>query len=78
MTDIQEQAEPQVLAHGRFKLSQTPAGDLVAAAATGICDRCQSCGCGEQAEPRVIPAVMVKLLKGKLLKGVLGGHGPDA
>lgn len=67
-------AEPEVLAHGRFKLWSTPAGDLVAAAATGICDRCQSCGCGEQAEPRTIPAMVVKLLKnGKLLKGLTGG-----
>ena len=72
------QQTPEVLAHGRFKLSQTPGGDLVAAAATGICERCRECGCGEQAEPRVIPAVMVKLLKGKLLKGLTGGHGPES
>lgn len=74
-------AGPTVLAYGRFKLTEAPDGSLIAAAATDICDRCRECGCGEQREPKIIPAMMVKMLGGKL-RGLFGGDngepGPDA
>ena len=75
MTDVQAAAEPVVLAFGRYKLIEEPGGDLIAAAAVGLCERCQGCGCGEQVEPRRIPAIMARMLTGKL-KG-LTGRGND-
>lgn len=80
MTTDVEPVAPVVLAQGRFKLSEAPDGSLIAAAATGICERCRECGCGEQREPKIIPGMMVRMLGGKL-KGLLGGNdepGPDA
>lgn len=74
-TEVQE-AGPRVLAHGRFKLSEAPDGSLIAAAATGLCESCRECGCGDQHEPKIIPAMMVKMLGGKL-KGLFGGDNGD-
>lgn len=41
-------AEPVLIESGRYKLWQTPDGSPAVARATGICERCESCGCGEQ------------------------------
>lgn len=75
-TEVEQAAEPVVLAHGRFKLTEAPDGSLVAAAATDICDRCRECGCGEQREPKIIPAMMVRMLSGKL-RGLFSGDNGD-
>lgn len=73
--EVQPAAEPVVVAFGRYKLIEEPGGDLIAAAAVGLCERCQGCGCGEQVEPRRIPAMIARVLAGKL-KGVTGrGNG---
>lgn len=45
------EVEPVLLERGRYALTQMPAGHLVVTMAAPICERCQSCGCGEPQEP---------------------------
>jgi hypothetical protein len=45
---------PVIEGPGRYVVYQGPESWKIARA-VGICDRCQSCGCGEQAEPVDIP-----------------------
>lgn len=71
--------EPGVIeGPGRYKVYETPDGGWTIARAIGICRNCQSCGCGEQAEPVQIPAMVVQLAKrqgGKSVLGMLRGAG---
>jgi hypothetical protein len=39
---------------GRYRLFQTDGG-LILARAVDTCERCQECGCGQQAEPLPLP-----------------------
>jgi len=58
LTDQQEPAE-----RGRYALFVTPEGPVIARA-TGLCDTCQGCGCGQQQEPiSMTPAGVMKLIK---------------
>jgi len=56
-------AQPELLEAGRYKAFQAPDGSWVLARATGTCETCQSCGCGEQADPIHIPAMFVAMAK---------------
>lgn len=53
--------EPVVLEFGRYRVFQAPDGGWVIARAVGTCDRCQECGCGSQADPIMIPAMVIRL-----------------
>jgi hypothetical protein len=80
---VQSGTAPEVLEFGRYRMFETPDGGWVLARASGTCDRCQECGCGDQADPIHIPAMMVAMAKqgGGLgrakaaLRGVMG-RGP--
>ena len=52
---------PEVIEGGRYKVSRAPDGSWIIARATGTCDRCQGCGCGDQAELIQVPAMVVSL-----------------
>lgn len=57
---------------GRYVVYEAPDGGWVVARAAPICETCQNCGCGEQAEPIQVPALVIKLAsqqgKGNLLR----------
>jgi hypothetical protein len=79
-------AEPQE--RGRYAVYGQADGGLLIARATGLCERCQSCGCGEQAAPvGPIPGGLVQMARmaaaGKVrmpsvaqLKQLAGSKGP--
>jgi hypothetical protein len=46
---------PVVEGPGRYQVYEAPDGGWVIARATGICETCQGCGCGEQAEVVALP-----------------------
>lgn len=48
---------------GRYKVVQAPGGDWVIARSVDICETCRECGCGEQAEPVRIPAMVIQMAK---------------
>jgi hypothetical protein len=68
---------PEVLEAGRYKLTQDPAGGWHIGRAVGTCERCQSCGCGEQADVIHVPAMFIALARQgggmSALKAKLGG-----
>lgn len=70
---------PVVLEAGRYRLSQAPDGSLVLGRATGLCDTCAGCGCGDQSPPVHVPAMVMRMAKGGMLGRMLGGIGgvPD-
>lgn len=47
-------AEPEAVERGRYVLFEAPDG-LVLSRAVDTCERCQSCGCGTQADPLPLP-----------------------
>ena len=53
------EAGPEPVEHARHAVFNTPDGGMVIARAGPLCERCASCGCGEQADPIVIPPVAV-------------------
>lgn len=53
--ELDGQAEiAPVVEHGRYRLFATDGG-LVLARAVDTCERCQACGCGQQADPLPLP-----------------------
>lgn len=49
-------AGPEILeGPGRYVAYAAPDGEIVIARATGLCDKCASCGCGEQGDPVRLP-----------------------
>jgi hypothetical protein len=54
-------APPVIEGPGRYCVFQAPDGGWVVARAVGICDTCQACGCGEQAEPVQVPGLVIQL-----------------
>lgn len=62
---------PTVEGPGRYHVYAAPDGGWVVARAVGICETCENCGCGEQADPIVIPQMVIALAgqtgKGKLM-----------
>ena len=67
MTDQEVAAAPQTLEAGRYKLAQAPDGGLVLGRATGLCDACSGCGCGDQSPPVHVPAMVMRMAKGGML-----------
>ena len=55
--------EPVVLEYGRYRLFESPDGGWVVARAVETCETCQNCGCGSQADPIVIPAMVIKMAR---------------
>lgn len=88
--EIPEQAAadtgPVILERGRYALVQSD-GYLVINRATPLCERCVSCGCGEQQEQiDTSPAGMMKLMAmvgapsgmaKRLMKFMMGGGGVE-
>lgn len=70
-TPANPQVPPVVEGPGRYVVYSAPDGGWVIARATGICERCQGCGCGEQGEPVQIPGMVIALAqqqgKGRLM-----------
>jgi hypothetical protein len=64
---------------GRYIVRRGPDGGWVVGRATGICERCSACGCGEQAELIQVPALVIQLAtsqgKGKLLGALKAATG---
>jgi hypothetical protein len=64
-TAVETPGPVEAVERGRYALYQT-AGGVVIGRASGICDRCASCGCGEQQEPvDLTPAGIMRLVKEK-------------
>ncbi len=42
---------PEPVERGRYALYAGPDGSAMIARASGICERCANCGCGEQQQP---------------------------
>lgn len=57
-----EQAPP-VIEQGRYRVFEMPDGAWLIARAVDTCERCQACGCGTQADPVPVPAMIVQLAK---------------
>lgn len=92
MTDIQEvpagmvqlPAGSELLERGRYAIYQTPDGAWSILRASGICETCQGCGCGEQHEAIPVPAMMVPFITGQaeitkggmlgMIKGLFNGQ----
>jgi hypothetical protein len=81
------EAGPEVLEAGRYRLFRAPDGAWVVARAVETCETCQACDCGTQADPIVVPAMVVKMAANggmmKKMRAVMGfgssdGAGPDA
>ena len=69
--------EPAVVEFGRYRMYEAPEG-LVLARAADTCERCQSCGCGDQQplielpDPRRGRVAMMSWLAANANKGLLG------
>lgn len=48
---------------GRYAVNLHPDGSIAITRATGICDTCQSCGCGTPADPIRIPAALAHMAR---------------
>lgn len=64
---------PVVIEYGRYRLFESPDGGWIVARAVGTCERCEHCGCGEQAELIMIPAMVVKMARAQQSGGGLLG-----
>jgi len=63
----------ELLERGRYAIYQSADGGIVIPRASGICDTCAGCGCGEQQDPIRAPAAVVKMaLAAAQGKGGLG------
>ena len=69
MTD----AEPAE--RGRYAVYQDAAGGLVIARAAPLCETCAACGCGDQADPLTVPAMLVALARQAAAGGKMPGLG---
>lgn len=56
-------AAPEASERGRYAVFLLPDGGLVIARSAPLCDRCASCGCGEQLEPLRAPAMLVNFAR---------------
>jgi hypothetical protein len=59
----EQSTTPEPAERGRYAIYEQPDGGLVIPRTSGLCDRCASCGCGEQAEPLRIPGALVKMAR---------------
>ena len=60
---------------GRYAVYDDGGGGLVIARASGICETCAGCGCGEQADPITVPAMLVALARNAAAGGKMPGLG---
>jgi hypothetical protein len=60
MTDPQQ---PEPSERGRYAIFEQPDGGLIIPRTSGLCERCASCGCGEQAEPLRVPGAIVRMAR---------------
>lgn len=51
-----------LLERGRYAITGLADGSRVITRAAPVCETCQACGCGEQADPIMIPSAVVALL----------------
>jgi len=65
----QAPAAPAVLEQGRYKVFEDPDGSWVLARAVGTCERCQDCGCGDQADPVHVPAMIIAMARAQAGNG---------
>ena len=75
MGEQAEAPEPQLLWRGRAAASEMPNGDVRIMGASPLCERCSTCGCGEQEELVSAPAMAVaawRAMKNGNGKGALG------
>ena len=56
------------LEHGRYRLTQLDDGTGVLTRAVDLCDTCNHCGCGTQAQPVVLPSAVIKVLTGQQIE----------
>ena len=54
---------PEALERGRYAVYETPDGGLAIARSGPLCGTCQGCGCGDQADPILVPAMAVTAWK---------------
>ena len=72
-TEVQQTpVEPVVLEFGRYRMFESPDGGWVVARAVETCETCRNCGCGSQADPIVIPAMVIKMARAQQGGGLLG------
>ena len=72
--DTTEPGAPEPALRGRFAVyPQDPKGAIIAYA-TGICEACRACGCGDTQEPLDLTPGGVMKMMGKVgkLKGLVG------
>lgn len=69
-----EQQQPEPLERGRYAVFETPDGGMAIARSGPLCDTCANCGCGDQADPIIVPAMAVQLWRAQQ-NGDLGGIG---
>ena len=62
--EIDGRAYP-VLEEARHVILAMPDGSAVVYRAGPLCERCKTCGCGEQAEPFPVPAFIVAAVTGQ-------------
>ena len=62
-TEVQAATEPTVIEYGRYRLFESPDGGWVVARAVQTCETCQACGCGEQADPIMVPGMVVRMAR---------------
>lgn len=68
-----EPVKPPVLeGPGRYVVYEAPDGGWVVARAVDICETCQVCGCGVQADPIPIPAMVIAIAKRQGKGNLLG------
>ena len=76
MTAAQDQdhaAAGELLERGRYAIYQSADGAIVIPRASGICETCAGCGCGDQQDPIRAPAAVVKMAQAAAQgKGGLG------
>jgi len=62
--EVQPEVQPEleVLERGRYKVSEV-GGSWIIARSTDTCERCQSCGCGDRADPITVPAMLIAMAR---------------
>src|SRR5215469_10346638 len=59
--EIQPDTPPEPVERGRYAVFPTPDSGWAISRAGPLCDRCTGCGCGDQADPIMVPAFVVSM-----------------
>lgn len=54
---------PEAGERGRYAIFVAPDGSIVIPRATGLCESCATCGCGEQQQELRIPAALAAMAR---------------